>query len=332
MSAALDSINTTTQANGPIRLIYADGAHPVSLGSTTSASTEPNRVRLLARSRYTTRMGRWIIPRCVPIALLLVAGCGGSVERAGSGNGETGGTSGDGGTEAPGGAGSGGENPNTPERILPLDPTQRHYGASYAEWAGEWAAWLMTFMDDPDCEHPYAEDTGSCQHGQDPDSDVFFLASRLTSPITRTDCRIPAGKALFLALVALTSDHGLVPEEEVPADPEEADAQLHAAAHEDYEEIASRIGELTLVVNGDSYEDFEQFVIDAAPYQYTHPEPWNASDCLDGPHYSGTYSGYVSGCFVMLPPLPTGEHVLEFGPVGWPGHTIGVRYDPLTVE
>lgn len=213
-------------------------------------------------------------------------------------------------------------------RIEPLDPDERHYGGSYADWAGEFWRWVGEVDPTDDCAEPIGDETGElCTMGQDPDSEVFFLGGTWGGAVERTECAVPEDKALFFPLVASTADNGGVPEDQW----DDLDA-LEARANSDLDNIPT--GDLELSIDGREIEDLDRFRVEAAPYAYTLPEDWNLYDCFGSPDETGTYEGFIAGYFIMLPPLPAGEHVIEFGGVVEAGGDFNVRatYDPLTVE
>jgi hypothetical protein len=214
-------------------------------------------------------------------------------------------------------------------RIVPLDPDERHYGESYSDWAGAWWVWFAEIVPDEDCGEPVGDTTGElCTLGQDPDGDVFFLAGTWGGTVTRTKCVVPEGKALFFPLVSTSADNGGVPEDE-----QQTDEQLRERVRADFVNIPAP--DLVLSIDGRDIVDLGRFAVEDARYEYTLPDPPNLYDCLGIPDVTGTYQGFTSGYYVLLPPLEPGEHELEFGGIvdtGGDPFVTEARYDPLTIE
>jgi hypothetical protein len=259
------------------------------------------------------------------VAALLMAGCGGDDDDASNGDDSS---DQDGGTTEEDASSEAG----TPAEIEPLDPDEWHYGGRYADWAGDWWRWLNEMVPAggiEECGEPVGDTTGElCTLGQDPDSEVFYLAGTWGSTVTRTECVVPEGKALFFPLVSSSTDNGGVPKENW-----ETDEQLQTRLQADFENIPT--GELLLSIDDREIVDLERFAVENAPYEFTLPDSPNMYDCLGVEGVTGTYSGFASGYFVLLAPLPAGEHVLEFGgtvETGGDPFVTQARYDPLTIE
>jgi len=81
-----------------------------------------------------------------------------------------------------------------------VDPDQKVFLKSYSDWADKWTQWAFQF---PTETNPILDETGKyCDQGQS--GPVWFLAGAFLSdppavPIVR-ECRIPAGKFVFLPI------------------------------------------------------------------------------------------------------------------------------------
>lgn len=226
-------------------------------------------------------------------------------------------------------AGCGGDD-DTGQTVQPLDPEERHYGGSYADWAGEWWRWVYEMEHTDDCGEPAGDSTGElCTLGQeDSTSDVFFLAGTYGGKVTRTECVSPESKALFFPLVTSSADNAGETEETAQTDEELRDRI-------DGEFSVMPPEELFLTIDGEEIGDLERFAVEEAPYEYTIPDPPNLYSCNGAPEITGTYRGFTAGYFVLLPPLSPGEHQIEFGGVVGEGDDTFLThavYDPLTVD
>jgi hypothetical protein len=215
-----------------------------------------------------------------------------------------------------------------PVAIEPLDPTQSHYGKSNAEWAATWAAWVYQWHETAACTDPITDQTGvQCTFAQDPASPVFFLVGNFGGVSRRPNCVVPAGKALGFPILASWNDNG-----GVPLANQKTDAQLKAGADAQFQAIT----DVHLTLDGHVIEPLTPYGVDAAPYSYTLPPEPNVYTCTGTPGVTGTYAGYASGYFVVLPPLAKGAHDIAFsGTMSVPGSapfSLDVEYSPLTVE
>ncbi len=218
----------------------------------------------------------------------------------------------------------------TPQRsaVQPLDPQQPHYGKSYAEWAGTWAEWVYEWPETPSCPDPVADESGAlCAFAQDPGSPVFFLTGNWGGVTRRTQCVAPAGKALFLPIIVALFDNG-----GVPGANQKTDAQLMGNASGWFPSVS----EVHFTIDGVALSPLAPYAVIAAPYQYALPPEPNIFTCQGSPGVTGSYSGYASGYFVLLPPLAPGTHTIAFtakqSMVNPPAFTLDVVYDPLTVR
>jgi hypothetical protein len=208
--------------------------------------------------------------------------------------------------------------------VTPLDPTTKHYGESYTQWAGAWVKWFYELPLDANCADPISDTTGErCDFAQDPASKVYFLAGNFGGKVKRTKCVMPADKALFMPILVQWHDNG-----GVAADMLATDAQLKAQAVSDQKGVQ----QVTFELDGNVVDDLEPFAINAAPYTYTVPPEPNVYSCQGTPGVTGTYSGYANGYFVLLPPLVAGKHTIAFSGNTTGGFSLNVSYDPLTMS
>nr|QDA77055.1 signal peptide protein [Jahnella sp. MSr9139] len=199
-------------------------------------------------------------------------------------------------------------------------------GRTYEEWAAAWWQWALAVPKD---ENPMLN--GPCDVNQ-PD-DVFFLAGTTGGSATRS-CTIPPGKPIFFPLLNSTclSCPELV----------SASYTCEMSLSEEYlHDSASSMTEsgertLTLEIDGVSVEGLEEYRAHTATYEDTSPAavedrvfpsctgPIGENPC--GVPVGSPRMTVGDGHWVMLRPLPVGEHQIHFtGNVDYPwGSSFGL--------
>jgi len=215
-----------------------------------------------------------------------------------------------------------------PAEIQPLDPAVAHYGKTYAEWAAAWTQWVYQWPVTAECLDPVADSTGElCNQYQDGAGPVFFLTGNWGTVSRRDKCKAPPGKPLLIPIIVTFQDNGGVPAGNV-----KTDAQLKLSAERQFDAIT----ETSFSLDGHSLQPLGPYGVKAAPYEYTLPEPTNIYTCQGATTpVTGTYQGYTSGYFVLLPPLPSGPHKIalaakEVEPGAAP-FNLDVSYDPIVI-
>lgn len=189
-----------------------------------------------------------------------------------------------------------------------LPPQAAAYGQTYGEWSARWWQWAVSF---PEELNPVIDETGeNCGVGQS--GPVWFLAGTFGQTAERT-CSVPSGKALLIPIV---NAFWLAP----------ADV-----------EFAVWLADDVLGLDSSSLTDGELMRL-AAQWQIDHSH--DLSCTIDGepvrnlgmyrtqsPEFSATLSelfedfGYEAttytpcvsdGYWVLLAPLPPGEHLIRF--------------------
>jgi hypothetical protein len=213
------------------------------------------------------------------------------------------------------------------EGVQPLDPKVAQYGKTNAEWAGAWVKWLYEWPMTTDCADPITDPTGElCQMFQDGTGPVFFLTGSWGGVSRRDRCKPPAGKALLVPIIVSFQDNGGVPPESL-----KSDEQLKQSADTIFEASSG-----TFQLDGTAVEPLDPYGVKSAPYEYTLPPEPNTYSCANGIQgVTGTFKGYTSGYFVLLPPLAPGPHTIAFtAQLLQPGtapFTLDVKYDPIVV-
>src|SRR5262249_4075490 len=163
-----------------------------------------------------------------------------------------------------------------------LPPQSTPYGQSYAEWSAAYWQWLFSLPVDghPGTDSPDFDVTDG-QSGQ-----VWFLTGPFGT--VERNVTIPAGKALFIALVNVDSSTL----EEPPFYGATAADQLAIA-----NSFASYITDLSFSLDGKSIVSLADFRVTSPQFSFTAPSPWIFGTT------GGTGLATGVGYFVMLAPL-----------------------------
>ena len=176
---------------------------------------------------------------------------------------------------------------------LVFAPDSEPYGRSYADWSALWWEWVASI---PANEHPLNDDTGkNCAKNQN-DPNVWFLAGTFGGKAERT-CTIPEGKAILVSPMNVECNPLQDPEAKTEAD-------LVECVKSD-QDLATG---LQITVDGVPIENIEQYRVRSPLFNLTF---------IQGSIFTGVQPATVraisEGFFVMLKPLPPGEHVLSSG-------------------
>ena len=218
------------------------------------------------------------------------------------------------------------------DRIKPLDPTETHYGMTYAEWGVAWWEWFYETPCTPgptpleSTGYPVLDTTGEfCAVGQS--GDVWFLAG-ITQPVAvERTCTIPAGKAIFFPFLNTTYDNACNPDMSTWLTPDE----LRDEATRSQDSAV----DLYVILDGEEIPHPERYRAGPSELGYDLPPiGMNVYNCLGVTDCGGTVDpSFSDGYWMMFEPLPPGEHTLHFGGrVTYPGdYTSDITYH-LTVE
>jgi hypothetical protein len=168
------------------------------------------------------------------------------------------------------------------------------YGLSYEDWAIKWWQWAYSMTVETS---PQLDETGErCREGQGI-LPVFFLADGAGSVVERT-CTVPAEKAILIPVSVVACSFA-----EQSGTTEE---ELHTCAEED--ESSNPI--LFLSVDGRQIQQIEKYRVHSRAFNITIPEtiPENA---LFGAN-AGPSHAVSDGYWIILEPLPPGEHEIHF--------------------
>jgi len=172
-------------------------------------------------------------------------------------------------------------------------PNSNAYGKSYSDWTAEWWKWALKI---PASGHPWGG--GDCAQGQS--GKVFHIAADFTET-PGLPCTIPAGKAVFVAIVNVECST-------VEGPPffgaDEAELTECATCWGDH--IVPSSVEATL--DGVPLGDLDSYRAVSPMFTFEYPE----DDVFLIPGGPGTGESVSDGYWLMLPPLSAGEHTLSF--------------------
>lgn len=213
-------------------------------------------------------------------------------------------------------AGAGNPNPG----VMPIN--SHAFGKSYGVWGQEFDQWLFQFSL---AEFPLFQGSEEVDCGKDQKGKVWFLYGALSDGVERS-CTIPNGKALFISVNSVLSwdpDFG-VGEDEVRDD---------AKRDLDGTDTTAGVQTLEVVIDGVPLND---------PFSYraSSPEGGFVLTIAEGTILNelGFEAGdrdpaIVDGYWLLLPPLSTGEHTIEWASTGESqagAYSYSIRWD-LTV-
>jgi len=180
-------------------------------------------------------------------------------------------------------------------------------GMTYGEWGAEWWQWALSL---PVTGHPLFDDTGAnAANGQS--GPVWFLGGTFTvleekpgeivGRVTR-EFTMPYGKAIFFPILNVETDS-------VGIDPPPTPAELAAWAATNIDHVT----EVRASVDGVPLENLGAArAASPEPFAFTLPDADNLYQFF-GVDVKGTIEPAMSdGYWVMLKPLPPGEHTIKF--------------------
>jgi hypothetical protein len=172
-------------------------------------------------------------------------------------------------------------------KLYPLD--SKSYGSTYGEWTAKWWQWTLSIPKDT---NPGGDMTGkNCALKQS--GPVWFLSGTFGGSATRV-CTIPSGKAILLPLINAECDYKAKPNLKT-------ESQLLACAKSENEGITG----LDASVDGVKTPGLSNFRVQSPLFNITYiPNNINGAPI-------GTTQGISDGYWVMLKPLPVGDHTIH---------------------
>ena len=203
-------------------------------------------------------------------------------------------------------------NPNP--GIVP--PHSRPHGMTYGEWGARWWQWVFSI---PAASNPVLDSTGAyCGVGQS--GGVWFLAGTFGGDATR-NCTVPPGRMLFFPIVnvecSTLEGNGAT------------EAALRACANGWINDNLA-VATLSATIDGVPVQNLGSYRAESPLFTFTLP-PGNVFEFFGIPAPAGTTSPAVAdGIWLMLTPLPAGNHTVSFNIAG-PIFSLAINYN-LTVQ
>jgi hypothetical protein len=219
-------------------------------------------------------------------------------------------------------------NSNPNPGVLPNN--SKPFGLTYGEWSAKWFQWALSI---PLPQNPLVDDTGAnAANGQT--GEVWFLGGKFCAavipanptctPVATADriVNIPVGKALFFPILNGEADNLGSP----PTTYNETELRAFAKANMDMAE------NMVAEVDGVPINGLDSVL--TTPYRvkspvFTYHIPDNNIYSLFGFNFPVQYvSGSVGdGVYLMLAPLPTGQHKIHFsGDFGGGAFALDIKY------
>ena len=220
----------------------------------------------------------------------------------------------------------GAANPNP--GVIP--PHAKAYGMTYGEWSAKWWQWAYSLPVD---QNPWFDEESSCANGANGQfGPVWFLTGVINESGTAVrNCTVPAGKALFFPVINAedaTLESGLTGE----------DLRIFPTwVMSLVTNIAAEIDGVPLVNLYDYRAVSPLFVYGPLPEgnvlaYFGFDAPAGSTSAGAPPNNTFTPSAAADGYYLMLAPLPVGQHTIHFtGTLGDPvNFTLDITYN-LTV-
>lgn len=189
-----------------------------------------------------------------------------------------------------------------------VPPQATAYGHSYGEWGAMWWQWALGLP--PDI-NPVLDPTGEfCDSGQQ--GQVWFLAGTFGGPAERV-CEVPSGKAIFFPIVNWTlwepDDHeaAVAVAESLGIDPSQlTDAELMQLG---VAWLTDQSTPLSCTVDGVPLSDLNSYRGTPTAYDLVMDDQLAELFGIEGGLKS---PAAADGYWLMLKPLPPGEHTIEW--------------------
>ena len=204
-----------------------------------------------------------------------------------------------------------------------LPPNSHPYGASYQEWAARY--WQRTLSLPVDAAS-YAAPLSDGQSGE-----VWLLASPLGTPPTNTfQFSIPAGKAMLISPLTFWVDNA-----NCPSFTDFTVDELRAQVSGEWSQVSAASFTIDGVnIPGLTNPQNSPYLFDSTVFSYTLPDHDTYPTVLFGATCiaNGTTIGgaVAEGEFLMVQPLPVGQHIIHVtavvGPAGSPFVVVDITF------
>lgn len=178
----------------------------------------------------------------------------------------------------------------------------------YGLLGAKWWQWAYSF---PAQSIPFFNTGGPVDIGAGQSGPVWFLAGAnngLTSPRTGV---VPAGKFLFFPMANAINDYPCPPEFNFEPDPGESLEDFLQRTGDDY---LPALTDLFAQIDGTPLKNLANYRAISEMFTFTaDPAATWFDPCITGKRQKGVAVGY----WLLLAPLPPGQHTLHFGAPSW---------------
>jgi hypothetical protein len=177
----------------------------------------------------------------------------------------------------------------------------------YADLAAKWWQWAFSF---PAADVPFLNTGGPVDVSAGQSGQIWFLAGSNYGPTTRT-ADLPTGVSLFFPMANLINDY---PCPDPSFQPDPGESLEHFLQRTGAEYLQWMTG-LFATVDGVSLRNLDRYVATSHIFTFTADPALAAivDPCITGTPQPGVALGY----WLLLTPLPPGQHTLHFGSDGW---------------
>lgn len=170
--------------------------------------------------------------------------------------------------------------------IFPVD--SKPYNSTYGDWSAKWWIWALSI---PEGNSPVTDQTGeNC--GINQEGPVWFLAGTTGGSVTR-ECDVPAGKAILLSPLNIECSYAEFPT---------------MKSEEELRDCAQWPGaSVEVTIDGVKLDEIEKYNVQSPIFDVVLPE----NNIFGTP--AGPTQAVSGGWWVLLHPLPPGNHQISFG-------------------
>lgn len=169
-------------------------------------------------------------------------------------------------------------------------PESRPYNLTYSEWTAKWWQWAVSIPSD---KSPFDDPTGERCAVSQQDPNMWFLAGTSGGNAVRT-CQIPAGKAVMFTVINVRCDYLVDKVSKTESD-------LRNCAKDDQDTV----NVVNATIDGRPVDKLNSFRIQSPLFDINLP-PNNIAGVPPG-----STQAVSDGWFIILKPLPLGEHQIK---------------------
>jgi hypothetical protein len=196
-----------------------------------------------------------------------------------------------------------------------IDPNTVLFSKTFSEWDAEWQQWAFSI---PEAKHPLF-DHGDCSTGQT--GPVWFLGGKFCAVNegacsytgVQRNCAVPRGKYIYVP-VWNAEDSAL--EEKMSEHPGDESYQQITGLRSLYDPFTQTVATGHASIDGVAVPHLEKYLVQSTVFAFTVPEGNYLQAIYTNPPAdfpAGTYYPAVdSGDYLMIAPLPPGNHVIKF--------------------